>query len=313
MVSPGSYYFVPDPTKMRQNFEEIFGEIREEAGVNTIMMVDFQNINVTGVSTPGGEVYDYIYNPIASTKIGWQDGKTNVTNQSADWAADNKLDFNIGTIKIKQQWNATFQLKVKTSGIIEVFGKNSTVVFNGLTDTFVLPQTFITVVPELNVTEIGAKRITIENLTITEPGEIKAFLPVIWSSTYTGNQTLIEQIYYSNNNGPWVVFDTITHTYPHPPELIVPTQYSDHAELDVKKLPPGGYKIKVYATSLDAPDAMAETELKTVGGTGKVFIKLEALPLSISVQIRRIVPYLGISIKKDKIHGAFCMTGWFKK
>lgn len=278
MVSPGRYYFVPDPTKMRQTFEDIFGEIREEAGVNTTMTVDFQNINVTGITTNGSEVYGYIYNPTASTKIGWQDGKTNVTNQSADWAADNKLDFSIGTIKIKQQWNATFQLKVKNSGIIDIFGKNSTVTFNGLTGSLILPQTFITVVPDLNVTEIGAKKITVEELKITEPGEIKAFLPVIWNSTYTGNQTLIEHIYYSNNNGPWVLFDTITHTYPHPPELIVPTQYSDHAELDVKKLPPGGYKIKVYATSLDAPDAMAETGPKTVGGTGKVFIKLEAPP-----------------------------------
>ena len=92
-----------------------------------------------------------------STKIGWQDGMTNVTNQSADWAADNKLDFNIGTIKIKQQWNATFQLKVKKSGIIDVFGENSTVTFNGMTNPLILPQTFITVVPELNVTEIGER------------------------------------------------------------------------------------------------------------------------------------------------------------
>ena len=62
--------------------------------------------------------------------------------------------------------------KVKKSGIIDIFGKNSTVSFNGLTNPLVLPQTFITVVPGLNVTEIGAKKITLQNLTITEPGEI---------------------------------------------------------------------------------------------------------------------------------------------
>jgi len=276
MVSPGSYYFVPDANEMRHYFDVIYGEIREEAGVNTIMQVDFQSINVTGVSTPGSEVYDYVYLPNASTKIGWQDGKSNVTNQSADWAADNKLDFSIGTIKIKQQWNATFQLKVKKSGIIDVFGKNSTVSFNGFTDTLLLPQTFITVVPNLNVTEIGARRITIENLKITEPGEIKALLPVMWNSSYTGNRTLTEQVYYSIDNGPWVLFETKTHTYPHPPETTLTTQYTDLAQLDITKLPPGGYKIRVYATSPDAPDAMAETNVKTVGGRGKVFIKLEA-------------------------------------
>ena len=124
----------------------------------------------------------------------------------------------------------------------------------------------------------GKEAITVENLKITEPGEIKAFLPVMWNSTYTGNHTLTEQVYYSVDNGPWVLFDTKTHAYPHPPEILLPTQYTDYAQLDVKKLPPGGYKIRVYATSSDAPDAMAETDYKTVGGRGKIFIKLEDSP-----------------------------------
>ena len=284
MVSPGLYYFVPDANDMRHYFDVIYGEIREEAGVNTMMNVDFNSINVTGNSTPGSAVYDYIYNPTSSTKIGYQDGHTNVTNQSADWAADNKLDFNIGTIKINQQWNATFQLKVKKSGIIEVFGRNSTVSFNGLTDTLNLPQIFITVIPDLNQTEIGVKRITVDNLAVTEPGEITSFLPVKWNTSYTGNKTLFEQVYYSINNGPWVQFDTKTYTYPYPPQMAINTQYTDYAQLDVKKLPPGGYKIKVYATSSDAPDAAAETGPKSVGGTGKVFIKLEAPPFDFSNQ-----------------------------
>jgi CxxC motif-containing protein (DUF1111 family) len=94
---------------MHHYFDVIYGEIRDEAGVSTVMNVDFQNINVTGVSGPGSEVYDYVYNANASTRIGWQDGSSNVTDQSAAWAANNKLDFSIGTIKINQQWNATFQ------------------------------------------------------------------------------------------------------------------------------------------------------------------------------------------------------------
>ena len=35
MVSPGRYYFVPDANQMRHYFDVIYGEIREEAGVNT--------------------------------------------------------------------------------------------------------------------------------------------------------------------------------------------------------------------------------------------------------------------------------------
>jgi hypothetical protein len=271
MVSPGLYYYVPDATKMKQTFADIYGVIREEAGVNTIMSVDFQNINVTGVTIPGGQVYNYVYNSTASTKIGWQDGKTNVTDQSADWAADNKLDFSIGTIKIKQQWNATFRLRVNQSGIIDVFGKNSTITFNGGTDKLVLPQTFITVVPKLNVTDITAKELKLKNLEVTETGEIKVLLPVKWNTTYTGNKTLTEQVYYRIDTGPWVQFDTKTHMYDS-----LTTDYVDLAQLDVTKLPPGGYWIKVYATASDAPDAtiMLDNPVN-VGNRGRTFIQLQ--------------------------------------
>jgi hypothetical protein len=282
MVSPGRYYFVPDANQMRHYFDVIYGEIREEAGVNTLMSVDFQSINVTGVTTPGGEVYDYVYHPAASTKIGWQDGLSNVTDQSADWAADNKLDFHIGTIKISQQWNATFRLKVKKSGIIDVFGNHSTVSFNGGNESLYLPQTFITVVPNLSVIEIGAKRITLENLMVTESGEIKALLPVTWTTNYTGSNTLTEKVYYRiNDQGPWIQFDVKTHPYD-PLSL----DYVDYAQLDMRKLPPGGYRIKVYATASDAPDAETISDVITVGGGGKSYLKLEAPPFENSEPIQ---------------------------
>ena len=80
------------------------------------MSADFENINVTGVTMPGNQVFDYVYNPTASTKITWQNGTPTVINQSDDWTTDNKLDFNIGTIKVGQFWNATFRLRVNQSG-----------------------------------------------------------------------------------------------------------------------------------------------------------------------------------------------------
>ena len=187
--------------------------------------------------------------------------------------ADSKLDFNIGTIKVGQYWNATFRLRVNQSGLIDVFGNHSTVSFNGGTETLNLPQTFITVIPNLTVTEITMKTITLDNLTCTETGEIKALFPVKWNTNYTGNKTLTEKVYYRINTGPWVQFDTKTHPYDP-----LTMDYVDFAQLDVTKLPPGDFKIQVRATASDAPDAIAETVSKTVGGRGKTFIKLEAPP-----------------------------------
>ncbi len=78
-----------------------------------------------GSRSPGLRYTIMIPNSTSSTRIVWQDGVTNVTNQSADWNLDNKLDFTIGTIKVGETWEATFRLKVKQSGSIDVFGANS--------------------------------------------------------------------------------------------------------------------------------------------------------------------------------------------
>ena len=273
-LSTGGKYYEASATDIADIYSQIAGDLKADAGVNTNMIGDFQNVNVTGVSVAGAQVYDYIPNSTASTRILWQDGVTNVTNQSADWSADNKLDFAIGTIRVGETWEATFRLKVKQSGSIDVFGMNSLVSFNNGTSTLTLPHTFLTVVPDLNATGIKSKTLDLSNLLVTENGEIKALLPVMWNTTYSGNKTVTENVYYSIDDGPWVMFTTKTIPgYTTEPIL---KEYVNYAQLDVTKLPPGGYKIKVYATVDDAPDAwIGPTDVKTVGGQGKVYLRLE--------------------------------------
>jgi hypothetical protein len=268
----GFYKYAPTETDLANVYKEIAEELKDTAGVNATMTADFDKVNVTGFAMEGDQVYDYVYHPMDSTKIRWQDGITNVTNQSDDWRADSKLDFNIGTIKVGQYWNATFRLKVNQSGLIDVFGKNSTVSFNGGNEKLYLPQTFITVVPNLSVTEIAVKTITLEYLTCTETGEIKALIPVKWNTNYTGNKTLTENVYYRiDDKGPWVQFDIKTHLYDP-----LTMEYVDYAQLDVTKLPPGSYQIMVYATASDAPDATKMLSGPViVGNRGKTFIKLQ--------------------------------------
>ena len=158
----------------------------------------------------------------------------------------------------------------------------------GVTKPFISLKHSFTVVPQLNVTNITGKTITLDNLMITKDGEIKVLLPVTWSTNYTGNKTLTEAVKYcikgpsSNcvNTGQWVLFDTKTHTYDP-----LTMEYVDFAQLDVTKLPPGEFKIQVRATASDAPDAVVETGFKPVGGQGRTFIKLEAPPFGNFEQI----------------------------
>ncbi len=267
----GGKYYDASAADISEVYKSIAGDLKDSAGVNVTSSVDFQNVNVTGVTVPGNQVYTYVYHPTASTRIFWQNGTTSVKDQSADWADDNKLDFDIGTIKVGQSWNATFRLRVNQSGLIDVFGKNAKVSFNGGTETLYLPQTFITVVPILDVLNVTTKEINLQNLMVTEPGEIKVLLPVQWDATYNGNQTLTENVYYQIDGGPWVLFDTKIHPYD-PLNMA----YTDFAQLDVTKLPPGGYLIRVVATADDAPDAIITLpEPVTIGNRGRTFIKLQ--------------------------------------
>ena len=269
----GFYKYAPTETDLENVYKEIAEDLKDTAGVNTTMTADFENINVTNFEMPGDQVFDYVYHPTDSTKINWQDGITNVTDQSTDWNNNNnKLNFTIGTIKVGESWNATFRLRVNQSGMIDVFGNHSTVSFNGGTEILNLPQTFITVVPNLAVTNITAKTITLQNLTCTETGEIKALIPVMWNTNYTGNNTLTEKVYYRiDDKGPWVQFDIKTHPYDP-----LTMEYVDYAQLDVTKLPPGSYQIMVYANASDAPDATKMLSGPVVvGNRGKTYIKLE--------------------------------------
>ena len=265
----GFYRYAPTKTELKNVYTDIAKDLKDTASINTSMTADFDNVNVTGVTMPGIQVYTYV----PSTKINWQDGNTTTfINQSDDWLADSKLDFNIGTIKVGQKWNATFQLRVNQSGLIEVFGKNSTVSFNGGNETLYLPQTFITVVPNLTAIEVGVKTITLENLMVS--GEISALLPVKWNSIYTGNKTLTEKVYYRINSGPWVQFDIKTHPYPFGPNFTT-TNYVNYAQLDVTKLPFGNYTIKVYATASDAPDFTIDLNNIKFGNSSRSYIKLQ--------------------------------------
>jgi hypothetical protein len=267
---PGSadYYFRTDVNGLTQKFLLIQSKIQKDAGVNTSMDLIFHNVNITGVSVPGADAYDYIYNPVVSTKITWQDGVTNVTDQTSDWNDDQNLHFNIGTIKLDQTWAATFRLKVKVAGNIDVFGNSSMITFNDGKSWLKPPKTIFTSVGNLNNTGMTMQAIQISNLQVIQTGVIKDFMPIQWNTTYPGAYTATERIYYSNDNRQsWVQFNTLTD---------LPGEQTNFANLDVRNLPPGEYYIRVLAQSIDAVGDEKITSAATqVGTAGKAYIKLE--------------------------------------
>jgi len=265
----GFYSYAPDAATLSQIYTKIAGDLKNDAGVNTTMLADFQNVNVTGVSVPGPQVYDYVYNSSASTKIRWQDGVSNVTNQSGQWAANHQLNFNIGTIKVGQTWQATFRLKVKQSGSIDLFGSNSLVSFNNGTSTLTLPHTFLTVVPNLNATGFQPQQIDVIS-SCPPQAQNSAIIPLTWNVTYIGGATDISEIVsYIDLHGLPVPF------YYGGYHVTGNTNITRSTQFDMRTVPPGTYSIQVSTSTADNTATTSQAcGNYTYSTKGTTFIKL---------------------------------------
>ena len=300
MTSPGGYYYAPSTAQLSQIFQIILGKVKTEAGVNTQMNLTFQNINVTfnNVTTQndGNIVFGYNYTQGESTWVTSWNKTTNPLpdhvpatplshpnvfpyydgtyttypysfDQTNEWSTS-ALNFNVGNISINQTWETKFRFRVNATGIIELFGPGSKLVFNNGEDTLEMPRIYITAVQNLTNAGINATTLDISNLHSTAPGVIKDFIPLEWQINYDGNQTVTERISYSNTGGTmWVPFDL---------KSVNKSVFTGYSSLDVRLLPPGEYWIRVDATAPDAPSDR-ETILApiTVGTAGRAYIKLE--------------------------------------
>jgi len=254
---------------IRQNLSEI-------AGVNTSMNLDFEHVTVnSNTSWSGGDVFDYVVvndgmtSPNSRTTILWPNSTRTFENQTDDWNDDFNLNFSIGTIKIKQSWETTFRLKVKKEGTIDLFGPGSTISYNDMPGNLRLPLTLIQSVNNTLPVGLSGGMLEVSNLA---HGDITNYVPLTWNLQYKGSATATETMWYSFNNGTWVQFGTVAGI----PPTIAPDYmpYTHHAYMDITKLPPGYYQIKVEAFAPDSPNHAQIIDVGYVGNSG-VYIKLE--------------------------------------
>jgi hypothetical protein len=231
-------------------------------------------VNVTGVSVPGADVFDYIYQYPISTSIIFQNlsgTQTSYLDQSAEWASNNKLNFTIGTMKVGDTWQGTFRLKVKKSGSIDIFGENSALLFNnsGTMETLTLPRTFLTVTPELpfsfdlqQINVIGFCAVADMN---------KAILPVSWITTYSGPATDIHEVVnYIDETGAHIPFHTASY------HVMGDNTATRMTTFDLNSVPKGKhYDIEVRAYTSNAEDTAIACGGTSYDTSGKTFIKLE--------------------------------------
>jgi len=267
--SGGEHFFGGNHVMVEQAFEAIAKRLMTEAGVNTVMDVAFENVEVNSAPVPGNQVFKYVPEVGISTAIkSWVENETgrhtiisNTTNQSDEWKKNRTLHFDIGTIRLNQTWEATFRLQVLDEGTISLFGDGATITFNER-DRVPIPRVYITAFGEENTT-MDTWSLNVTNLNCASP--VTEFLSMTWDLNYTGKGEAMQEISCTGDDGYIRVLDTLTS---------LPGAHKMEACFDVRDLPPGEYTIRVHATAPDAPVSQ-DTCLIRIGDGQKAYIRIQ--------------------------------------
>ena len=265
----GQFFMATDSAELVQAFKDIAEILKTSAGVNAQLDLNFQNVEVDSEPMPNVDVFSYVFvgpedtpnstivsrdSILGRTRIMWPNSSHSVINQAPEWNTSKTLHFNIGTINISQQWNATFRLKAENkTGLINLFNctiSGSKLDYNDNPFPICIPDLFITVTPNQTFQEPQGT-LDVSNLIVTKSGAIGDSIPLQWNLKYTGNATATEIIKYAYFQTP--------NSLPRNQTLPLGSRYtkgeyvSQHT-LNIKNFPPGIYKIYVYSFADDAPD-----------------------------------------------------------
>jgi len=289
--STGGYYkHAPDANTLNALYNEIALELSEDAGVNTTAQTDFGTLTVNDQLIDTSSMFQYMgyvadgTGP-GSTMVDKYNKTTHfipgpdfnqigplIVDQTTEWNANKKLNFNIGLIKRGETWETNFRLKALKDGTFMLFSPGSKVDF---TDYLGNPSSmslnnlsFLTVVKDNN-------SLVIQNILVdpTCPINIESkdpLLPIKWHTTYTGpNTTITEEARYMSESGAWVMFYSDSY------DVLSDDSRDRSTTFDMRRVAPGLYSlnIKAYTTGSKA------TSSPTCGPylyntTGMTFIRL---------------------------------------
>ena len=278
----GKHYHADTGGDLARIYTEIAGELKAEAGVNTTMILNFENVEVNTNPVPGDQVFDYVYKDGVSTHIHNQTGAGTVLyNGTIDqtdgdgWKQDKQLHFDIGTIRLGQTWEATFRLKVNKTGNINIFNEslsNSVIAFDGGGEGLILPDTYITGVDIDNTGIISPIRVT---FTAPDSEPYTDRVPLTWTINYSGTQDVDVSLARSQYEDMRSPTHLLTRTLGPGRFVAADNTTTDSFMMPVKDLSPGQYWITVTASARDA-----ETDEDTINvwahtkGAPRAYIKI---------------------------------------
>jgi hypothetical protein len=290
--SGGKFYTAKTANELTFVFNDISEKIWSLATQGSTMTVSFEDIVINKTYTAKeGSAYEYIpvgipagltvgvmsapsatVNPDARTSIIWPDKNQSIQNQIEEYP---DLRFDVGKIKITEEWSTTFSLKAKYPGCYNVFNSTSIITFGGESLPMTLPDLPICVNSVVTQQGLLAGTLKVEDLqTVPSGGTFTNFIPLQWNTNYnssTSTNIATEYVSYRINGGPWNQFGALS-----VPSTDLSQTTTLSKTLDIRNLPSGNYDIWVRATAIDANDADQQITVEVLGsGPRDIHIKLQ--------------------------------------
>jgi hypothetical protein len=300
-ITGGKHYHADTGDEALDVYEKIAGELKETAGGNTEVSLNFQTIKVNDI-LGGGDARTYMEYIADSTpaptgplptdstylnKTHWFSSNNTmifypsyprVQDDTVAW--DNGImNFTPGDIKLADTWSTTFRLRLNASGKIELFGPDSGSLIC-FTDASTEKQTCQFIPPlQCNIQEsivnkgLGNETLLLESATATNSANDPKMVKVAWLLTYTSTANQVTQriSYTVRGKDQYQLV---------PGENIKFAGLSDKAPqsvmVDTSSWPYDDYTFRIEAFAQDAENAASITaDWTKTGGVAQNYIQLD--------------------------------------
>ena len=253
-LTGGKYYYALTGNDLATFYTDIAGALKDTAGVNTNLALDFTSVDVNGIPVkPGTSVLQYKLIQGRSTWITAPTGIGYQLDNSNDWKTG-KLTIPLGTIKVNQEYIVNFTVTGLRDGNVKILNSTSSRVnFNDNQGYVPVPDTYITALPTGTDKGMAAPKLAITNLMRTNPDSDRDDAVLSWQISYDGKDPqIMEQLEVAPLNSEAYAYRGTTYASN--------SDTSGSYSMSISDLTPGTYKARVTGYVDDASSSFNITQ-----------------------------------------------------
>lgn len=226
-ATAGWYQWAGDEAALKNLYSAIVGELKVDAGVNTMLNLDYDTLEVNYVIEYNNEenpIFDYVYSVGHSTYLNsyFADGTSvdhspplpyTVDSSPSFSSSPKRIDLSLGTVRLNQIWEIKYRLQAQKLGLYNMFGPDSSITFNDGEQYLNMPDLYITVIEGYHDPTVTTH--TLEYTDVSEvvaesgsgPIPLDLYKTFKIESVYTGKQEWVTENYYiiTSDANRWLV------------------------------------------------------------------------------------------------------------